>query len=112
MVNSSKSYFVRPDSVSEVEISPFQTDGNDTTMDSLQLPELEETIEIDDSFAPNIPQDFEPIGQKTVNASSSASRISTLIQANGMFQTIITNFIGKVADEKYDDLSEESLLLD
>ena len=26
-----------------------------------------------------------------------------------MFQTIITNFIGKVADEQYDDLSEESL---
>ena len=73
------------------------------------MPELEGTIEIDDSFAPNIPQDFEPIGQKTVDASSSASRISTLIQANGMFQTIIANFIGKVADEQYDDLSEESL---
>ena len=26
-----------------------------------------------------------------------------------MFQTIITNFIGKVADEQYDDLSQESL---
>ena len=109
ILHSSKPYYERPESVKSLSITPYQIDKiTNIEQPNAELPELVENIVIDETFAPNVPLDMEPIGQVS-SSSIEVSYNSTLIQANGLIETWVSNFIGLVQNELYDHLQADSL---
>lgn len=111
ILSSSKSYYDKPSSVTEISVSQYEVKKMSNYIDLFisKLPNLKMNISIDGSFAPNVPNDMEPIGQEP-SGSNEVSHTSTLIQANGLFETWVLNYIELVANELFDDTQDNSLM--
>lgn len=111
ILSSSKSYYDKPSSVTEISVSKYKVTAMSNYIDDVltKLPHLKMNISIDGTFAPNVPDDMEPIGQEP-GGSNEVAYTSTLIQANGLFETWVMNYIELVANELFDDAQENSLI--
>jgi hypothetical protein len=110
ILSSSKSYYEKPSSVTEVSVAQYKINDISNYLDKMitKLPELKINIMIDETFAPNVPDDLEPIGQEP-GESNEVSYTSTLIQANGLFETWVMNYIELLVNELFEDTQENSL---